>query len=459
MKKFILVFLGIIIVVAIGLGVWMLINKSPLTNNNGEPFSGESGFGSFFDTKNGRNNNFTGGPFDDLEESDFVATTKLPILRQLSAEPVAGYVFFKKEFEILNSNIGEEETVTEETIKEGRFVFRFIERATGHIFETAEHFLTTTKITNTTSPKIVSALFSDDGNFVFFEKLNITGEGIDSFIGEVVEQEIPQTNEDEQTSTINKSYSLEIEPYSILSNLTVPSPNKNSFAYLVSSNESSSIFIDSFENKNKVEIFNTPIKEWLIDWTTQDTINMTTKPSSESVGHSYSLNTRTGSLNKLIGNINGLTTKISPNEEGLLYSETSGNSIITRFKSLESGEDRRIPLSVLPEKCVFSNTQDDVIYCGTQSNSVNTKLPDDWYKGKVSFNDSIWKINTTTGLVEMFYNFNRNKFGSFDLIDLSLTEGDEFMLFKNKKDLTLWSLNLKELDNRNVFTTDSPEDF
>ena len=93
------------------------------------------------------------------------------------------------------------------------------------------------------------------------------------------------------------------------------------------------------------------------------------------------------------------------------------------------------------------------------SNSVNTKLPDDWYKGKVSFNDSIWKINTTTGLVEMFYNFNRNKFGSFDLIDLSLTEGDEFMLFKNKKDLTLWSLNLKELDNRNVFTTDSPEDF
>jgi hypothetical protein len=460
MKKFLLVFVGALLIILILVGFWFLLTRNNSTDiEPATPFEGETGFGDFFDIESGGNIGFEGFT-ETLDEEDFIAETQIPILRQLSAEPVAGYTFFKKEFDFINPNIGDEETEGESTIKEDRYVFRFMERATGHIFETAEHTLTTEKITNTTTQQVYNAIFSNEGQYVVFEKTSATSESVDSFVGEIIEKEIETTTDENilLSEETEKEFVLEIEPYSIVSNFFVSSPSKNSFAYIISSNDSASITTDSFTSRGKESIFNSPIKEWQMDWKS-DSINLTTKPSSKADGVSYLLNTNTGSLNKLIGGIKGLTTNISQDGETLLYSESSGNSVVVRVQDVVSGEASRLAISTLPEKCVFSKTRENIIYCGAQSNSTNASLPDDWYKGKVSFRDSIWEINTENNFVSIFYNFDENKFGEFDLINLDITEGDEYLTFVNKKDLTLWSLNLSVLNNEDSFSIDSPEDF
>jgi hypothetical protein len=83
----------------------------------------------------------------------------------------------------------------------------------------------------------------------------------------------------------------------------------------------------------------------------------------------------------------------------------------------------------------------------------------DLLKGQLFFSDFIWRINTEEGTIKLLYSFDQEKFGLFDVINVEITDEDEFILFRNKRDLTLWSLNLKELEGGARFTPESPVDF
>ena len=434
-------FLAILLaVVLIGLAIWLFFFRQT-PEDTGQPFAGEGDFGTFFDTSRDTSSGF--GGIDTLDPEDFVRETRIPILRQLSAEPVAGYTFFKKEFESLTEASDEEETLSVEE----KLVFRFMERATGHILETTEDATTASKVTNQTLQKINKSLFSADGDSVIFAKLSDNGEGIDSFLGEVVENE-----EDGSTS-------FESQPYSILASFFENNSAQNSFTYLVKASESASIFTDDFEGLSKTELLNLPIKDFLINWENPEDILITTRPSSGEPGFAYLVDTTTGSYEKVLGEIPGLTTKISPDGQFILFSGSEGNSVTLGSKNVEEGTETRLSLSTMPEKCTFSLTEEDVIYCGAQSRSATGEMPDDWYKGKFSFDDVIWKVNVADGSSTLFYGFNREKYGLFDMIDLRLTEDDKYLTFQNKRDLTLWSLNIEELNNSDNFISDDFQDF
>lgn len=448
MKKY-LPLIGIIFtILIIVFAFWFFFLRTSSTTEQTLIDNG-GGFGTFFDTEN------QGGGFNfqdsiaNLPDEAFVKNSRIPILRQLSSEPIAGYTFFKKEFEVINNDLAtstEEVPVNTET--EEKYVFRFMERGTGHIFETTEDTLTTEKITNTSVSKIINAIFSENGNKIIFEKLSEDEENIDSFLGNIID-EIEEGGSEQKI--------LEVQPYSILSKNFTLSPKKDLFAHMKLNSDSSTIYSTNFDLKETV-LEQSIIKDWLISWDSENYISMFTKPSSKIPGYGYILNIKNGNSEKIFNQINGLTFKLSPDAQSAIYSESNGNSFSLKFKNLETEEIRDFPISAIPEKCVFSNTQENIIYCGTSTLIPSATYPDDWYKGKVSFDDSIWKINTNTGRSETLYQFD-DMYGNFDVIDIQLTSDDEFILFKNKIDLTLWSINLKEMDNSDVFTDDSAVDF
>jgi hypothetical protein len=361
MKKFLTVLSWIIIIAFLVFVFWFLFLRGGGTQEQQPVFEDDGGFGTFFDSSGTRNNSVVGGT-EELEPQDFIRETRIPILRQLSREPVAGYTFFKKDFEVLNPIIGtstEESTETEE-----KYVFRFIERATGHILEVPEHELTTEKITSTTVQKIYNAFFSSDGTRVVFEKLSDGGEGVDSYFGEIITNTIEEEGEDPYEEVV-----FEVEPYSIISEFIDVSPSQNSFAYLVTGSDSSSLFVDNFEGSSKEEIFNSPIKNWLMDWGADGYIGLTTKPSSGEPGYSYIINVSTGSQTKVLDEIDGLTTKLSPSADYVLFAEADGRAIDLGVKNISTGFIDTLSIATLPEKCAFSKVDEKIVYCGAPNRS------------------------------------------------------------------------------------------
>ena len=64
--------------------------------------------------------------------------------------------------------------------------------------------------------------------------------------------------------------------------------------------------------------------------------------------------------------------------------------------------------------------------------------PDDWYQGLISFKDSIWQKNFSTGETNILINET-----NADVINPFLTKDENYLIFTNKTDNTLWSLKLK----------------
>lgn len=441
MKKILSIFGILILIGLLVFGAWYLFfrDQNSSTSNPFEDLTNT--FNTFFDSEIKTENTFN-GDYGDLEPTELTRETKMPILRQISSEPIAGYTFFTKEFEELEEVecVENEECPEPETKKVDKYIFRFIERTNGHISETNEDTLTVTKTTNQTTQKIYNAIFSNNGNKIVFEKLNNFNEGIDSFVGEIVEKEEVVEEEEEPV----KSTSLEIKPFSILTNKIINSKDKNYFAYIISTVSTSKIYLKDYKTETEKMITELPLRDLNIEWGDNNHILATTKPSSGESGYSYLINTN-GTYRKILGDLPGLTTKINGVGDKVLFSTSSNNEIGLGLLDLETGEEVYFSISTLPEKCVFSNIDEDIIYCAAPNYISQNKMPDDWYKGKVSFDDFIWRIDLEENKIDSIYSFNVLKYGSFDLINLELTNKDEYLLFENKKDLTLWSLNLKEL--------------
>ena len=99
--------------------------------------------------------------------------------------------------------------------------------------------------------------------------------------------------------------------------------------------------------------------------------------------------------------------------------------------------------SSLAEKCVWSVKNPDLVYCGIPSNNIGPGEPDNWYRGMTHFSDRIWffntKLNTSEILAEPESFFNVK----IDLIEPRLSPKEDYLIFENKNDLSLWALKMQ----------------
>ncbi len=98
-------------------------------------------------------------------------------------------------------------------------------------------------------------------------------------------------------------------------------------------------------------------------------------------------------------------------------------------------------ITALPEKCLW--TKDSItLFCGAPNEIPEGMYPDSWYQGKVSFSDALWKINTETGALNILAIPEEDAREEIDLIDPMLSPDEHTLIFRNKKDSSLWSLQL-----------------
>lgn len=336
---------------------------------------------------------------------------KPPRFRQISKTPVAGFDFVET--------------------SSGYNVW-YVERANGNIFQTSTSSRETVRITNTTIPKVYEAFIAKNGAQVALRTLDETTGNIQTFVASPKTK--TGTSSADQTKELVGSYA----PNNIR-NMTV-SPSKSSLFGILNGVLGGEGIIYPFSGVSSI-VFSHTIRNWVPEWVNSTTISMTTAPSARTQNLAYLFNTTTKALTKIAGPKNGLVVSVSPNLAYSLLSENKNNLLSFSLLNIKTQQETVLSRQTVADKCVWSSKNNDVAYCGLPKTVPSGVYPDSWYQGKVLFDDVIGKVDASNGEVREI--FNPQDFGvQADMINPTLSPDEKYILFSNKRDLTLWMYEL-----------------
>ena len=179
--------------------------------------------------------------------------------------------------------------------------------------------------------------------------------------------------------------------------------------------------------------FNNPFLSWSSRWN-NSAPTLLTRPHNGIDGFFYSLE-RDGTLSKHLGPLKGLSAQFEEKTNTVLFSTNNHLSLQTFIQKRGAN---RIPLErkTLAEKCTLTP---ETVLCGVPQEVSKTSLPESWYQGRVSFDDEIVEFYPESGRIKRVF---ENKTGeTLDIIEGVIVES--LFVFLNKKDLSLWALQLK----------------
>jgi peptidoglycan hydrolase-like protein with peptidoglycan-binding domain len=317
---------------------------------------------------------------------------------------------------------------------------RYVDSASGILYDVAlRKKEETRKITELSVPRVVEAYFDSTRNNVVMRYLK---DGvIQTYLAKLTFAKIDPALTQAEKDAITKiaEVSGEFLPEGI--ETVSLSRDKKSLFYMNPIAGGVAGITYNFSNKVKKQVFDSPLREWIADWNAESKINLTTKAASVALGYSFAVDTKTGSSYKTLGGTNGLTTLMSPDGKKILYAEAVTNGINTFVVDLATGKNTSISPSAMPEKCVWTRDS-KAIYCAAPIKSVAFSYPDDWYKGKISFSDALWMIDATDYVGNIEYDFKSKNGVEVDAMNLQLRDEEDYIGFINKKDGSLWGLDL-----------------
>ncbi len=321
-------------------------------------------------------------------------------------------------------------------------IIRYVDRGTGHIIDRKLDDVNAVTISNTTIPKVYEAFWNKKGTALLMRYVVELNDSISTFYAALTSV----------SSSGAATSSLQTTPYELkgsyllnnMKNVAI-SPRGDRMVYTAIDASGLTAIISNLDGTNKKIIWGSPLVNWQVEWPEENTLSFTTAPSALATGFSYLINTTNGKVTKVLGPVTGLTTLVSKDAKKVLFSESKGGTFATGFYDIKTGQVTEATFRTLPEKCVWSTLNKNVLYCALPIETTNAQYPDDWYKGKVSFTDQIWYINADTGEARLLSNLYSDSKTLIDATHLTLDNTENVLLFTNKNDLQLWSLDVSSI--------------
>ncbi len=423
MTKKILLIVGILVI--IGIALFLIFGSKPQTEGGesrvGFSISDYFPFGRGGDDMGANStttttNNNTASSTDGL--SDGSVKQPIPRLRKISNEPVAGAVIF---------NVGTTSVV------------RFVEKGTGNVYETKSDSLNNERLTNTTIPKIIRAFWLPNGSGFLAQTL-------------LPESEIIETNFVKLNKTKASSTSEILTPFdTTIGNLPTGvkeisiKPDSTKIFYYTLNGSYSNWFVSNPDGTGSSMVMTHPLTGWLPKWlpNNANTVMMQTKGSSQSIDFTYSFDVSSKTLKRIGSGVLGISA--NPNNDGSLSLISSGGPSPTLYLiENKTAITTKIALSTMAEKCVWLKEKSPTVYCAIPNQIPKGNYPDIWYKGLVSTEDFIEKIETTNDIFYNIANLTELSDQKIDVIDMSLSPDETHLIFRNKIDGYLWMLRIGE---------------
>lgn len=408
MSKKTFISLIVILLAVIAVVVWFFffynggnsgVNRNATSTTDLFPFG--KGTGGVNNTLPSTNNNGGG-----TQTNNNGSISKQPRLRHISLVPTAGVVAFDRA---------------------STTMVRYVERATGHVYETPSDSTEVKKISNTTVPKIHEVFWSKDGNSLLMRYLKDDNETIRTFYARL-------------STTTDMDNSL--EGMFLDDNIKDISVYDNKIFYLSKNSLGAQGIVANIDGSKKVAVFNSTYGDWREVWGGPKFVTLFTRPSVSAIGDAYTLNTLTGEYSKTLGGISGLSANTNTDGSYVIGSGANGNSISTYVFDVVKSATSRIGVSTLADKCIWSGKEKVIVYCAVPNSIPSAQYPDSWYRGSVSFNDSVWKIDVSSGNTELIFDPTLEGESVMDIVSLGLSNNEDILVFINKKDLTAWRYKL-----------------
>ncbi len=451
-RNFILLTIVLIIIVAVVFGFLYFRKGATLPGEDGTGTNFLSQFNPF-----GSGTKTPPATTPPADVSGYEPTPKAEVkLKKVSSMPIAGFTVYQKERlkEISTPEPVESTTPTSDpsltlplagagknsktipTQPPTEFMpaLRYVARNNGNVYQTFADKLVEKKFSNTIIPKVYEALFGSGGESVFMRYLKADGKTIETFAGNLPKEllgEEPTGDKEIKGSFLPEN----VKDMSL-------SPDAFSLFYLFEAEDNIvGTTLDLATNK-KTQVFDSAFTEWLSWWPNSKTITLSTKPSSGIPGYMYTLDPSSANnkgLTQVLGNINGLTTLMSPDGKFILYGNDN-LSLSVYQKDTKTSE--LLGVRTLPEKCVWGKTS-AVVYCAVPKFIESGGYPEKWYQGETSFSDQIWKIDVADGNATILVDPITIEGGEeIDGIKLMVDDSENYLFFVNKKDSFLWELKL-----------------
>lgn len=418
MKKILL----ILIIILIGLGAFWFFYVKPKTNENtttmdvvGSLFPTGSSISDLF--SNGDENLFINTPNNSLESGNAAK------FKQVTNFPIAGYTVFNINREVVINNTDNPNNPTRTNITDN--IIRYVARENGYIFENKNNE-DGVQITNINIPNIYEAYFTDNNNSAILRFLRPDNRTIASY-------SVPIPTLDQNNKRIQQNGVF------LADNIQSLATNKNSgnILELVKTQSGASINSNNTKNTNRKIISNQTFSEWLVLWPNPQNIYLQTKASSNVAGFLYKLE-QNGRLKKIISNVSGLTTSVSPKNNYVIYSNSVEGGIVTKILNMNNGTTTTLNLAIIPEKCVWLENE-DLICAGNTFVPNDGVYPDSWYAGITKLNDQIYRISNDTNTYTILYNGSDRV---FDMTNLQIDENRNLLFFIDKPTGLLWQFSI-----------------
>ena len=428
-KKTLTIIATVVIFILLGIGAYFYFKKSTTTTPVDSLFPGGSGPAVIIPGEG------------DEGEVDVPFTpgvgSALPRLYELHKTPVAGITFF-------------------ETGKAPNRIFavRYIERGLGHIYETALSSYTKSRIVNETRSRISEALWGKNGQSLVVRFLDQEGAGI--IKTRILNLATPPTTPAQESSDRGVSSFIETEEIFLpdyIPFMATAEDGADKIFYFERGFTSTVGMTTSFKNATLASVFSSSFTEWLPQFPNQKLVTLTTRPSHDIPGHLFFLDPTTKTISKILSNINGLTTLTRRDGKFVLYAESKKDGSDLSVYNTTKKENYYLSLHTLPEKCVWATKKPTLIYCAVPKTMPQSLYPDRWYQGVVSFSDEIWEIDTETTEAKRILIPEALGAPTLDITNLTISSGDEYLIFMNKNTGTPWVYRITE---EAPFTTTTP---
>jgi len=249
------------------------------------------------------------------------------------------------------------------------------------------------------------------------------------------------------------------------------SPDNQKLIYLVAKetnvNGRKDVYSDWFL-LNKIyaspeQIYTSPLTIWNLLITNDEKIYAYEKDTAFENSNFYKLNIENrnenylnNDLEKIYGDHTGLAFLITNTQKNILISVNTktgiktylNNSFANFNKNFQDNNLQELSFKTLANKCVSSRL-DEFVLCAVpkEIKRYDAGLPDAWYQGVASFEDNLYYLSLAenNSRVEIFYDFQKSADTNLDILNLKITPNDSHLIFINKSDRSLWSLNLNNI--------------
>jgi hypothetical protein len=333
-----------------------------------------------------------------VEEQPAAQTVK-PKLRQLTTKLVAGY----------------REIVDE---KNNPFMY-YVEKGTGHIYSINMLSGEEVRLSGTTVQNTYQAAISPKGDYVAIASLG------NSKTMPLILRGISTSSDSELIST---DFKKNVRSFAISDN--------NELLYAEPVEDTLNGYSYNLNTKINKSVFTLPFLEAEVKWSKEGLAGsqyIYPKPSYGLDGFLYE-----ATKNKLVRlPVDGFGLSAIANKDIVLYNSTIDNKTVSTVFNRATGKKSPLASVVVPEKCFLPETG-YIIICGNELVNLPYEFPDSWYRGEISFKDTIYAISGTELVYEKLVDTLEESGREIDAILMQAGSIKEDIYFINKNDNSLW---------------------